>query len=263
MISSLPTTVSAMRSNVDLKTTVGLCIASVVFLAIVARQMVLRKNSQKYQGSVADLVRRGQLRSDRRSVSKPLKYEDPFNNPLVKAGKSDSTIEMCGKVYRLAPVTLTKEEQSVHQKRRSRAYQWKRPTTFLKEGDSVPPDVDPDTVKWIPANHPFATTVSDIDENLARNNVNQKHGVPFRIKAEHEEMQKRLEALQNGQKMNEIEIDSSLISDFERPFKPSSKELESSESSSTTNKKFARTPSLDQNVGSSDNQKLRDEPKQL
>lgn len=104
---------------------------------------------------------------------------------------------MCGKVYKLAPVTLTNEQQNVHQRRRSRAYQWKRPTTFLKEGDPIPPDVDPDTVRWIPANHPFATTSSDIDEDLAQNNVYQKHGVPFRIQAEHEALQKKLEALQN------------------------------------------------------------------
>lgn len=129
--------------------------------------------------------------------STPLKYEDPFNNPMVKVSKSNSTVEMCGKVYRLAPVTLTDELQTVHQKRRSRAYQWKRPTIFLKEGESVPPDVDPDTVRWIPANHPFATTSSDIDEDLAQTNVHQKHGVPFRIKAEHEALQKKLEALQN------------------------------------------------------------------
>ena len=129
--------------------------------------------------------------------SSPLKYEDPFNNPLVKVSKSNSTVEMCGKVYRLAPVTLTKDQQAIHQRRRSRAYQWKRPTIFLKEGDPIPPDVDPDTVRWIPTNHPFATTASDIDEDLAQNNVYQKHGVPFRIKAEHEALQRKLEALQN------------------------------------------------------------------
>lgn len=123
-------------------------------------------------------------------------YDDPFNNPLVKISKNNSSVEMCGKVYRLAPVTLTREEQNIHQKRRSRAYQWKRPTIFLKEGDPVPADVDPDTVRWIPANHPFATTISDITEDLAQNNVYQKHGVPFRIQAEHEALQKKLEALQ-------------------------------------------------------------------
>ena len=127
--------------------------------------------------------------------SRPLKYEDPFNNPFVKVGKSDSTVEMCGKVYRLAPITLTQEQQATHQKRRLRAYQWKRPTIFLREGDSVPPDVDPDTVRWIPANHPFATTATDLDEDLAQNNVYQKHGVPFRIQAEHEALQRECETV--------------------------------------------------------------------
>ncbi|XP_022857673.1 protein MULTIPLE CHLOROPLAST DIVISION SITE 1-like [Olea europaea var. sylvestris] len=75
---------------------------------------------------------------------------------MVKVSKINSTVEMWGKLYRLAPVTLPKEQQSIHQKRRSHAYQWKRPTMFL-EGDSVPPGVDPNTVRWIPSNHPFAT----------------------------------------------------------------------------------------------------------
>lgn len=134
--------------------------------------------------------------------SNPLKYEDPFNNPLVKVGNNDSTIEMCGKVYRLAPIKLTEEQQSEHQKRRSRVYQWKRPKVFLKEGDPIPPDVDPDSVRWLPANHPFATTVSDIDEKMAQDNVSQKHGVPSRIKAEHEALQKKLEALQSVSFLN-------------------------------------------------------------
>lgn len=129
--------------------------------------------------------------------STPLKYDDPFNNPLVKVGKGDSTIEMCGKVYGLAPVTLTEDQQSEHRKRRLRAYQWKRPKVFIKEGDSIPPDVDPDAVRWVPANHPFVTTVSDIDEKMAQENVYQKHGIPSRIIAEHEELRKKLEALQN------------------------------------------------------------------
>lgn len=102
---------------------------------------------------------------------------------MVKVSKNNSSVEMCGKVYHLAPVALTDEIQSVHKKRRSRAYQWKRPTIFLKEGETIPPDVDPDTVRWIPANHHFSTTSSDIDEDLAQNNVYQKHGVPFRIQA--------------------------------------------------------------------------------
>ncbi|MED6183566.1 sister chromatid cohesion protein 1, variant 2 [Stylosanthes scabra] len=181
-----------------MKHPIWVCVAVLVLFVGVrafAERLFSRRNHRP--GSVADLVRRGQLRSDRRGISRPLKYEDPFNNPMVKVGKSNSTVEMCGKVYRLAPVTLTEEQQAIHQRRRSRAYQWKRPTMFLKEGDTVPPDADPDTIRWIPANHPFATTATDLDEDLAQNNVYQKHGVPFRIQAEHEALQRKLEALQN------------------------------------------------------------------
>ncbi|XVE69563.1 hypothetical protein DITRI_Ditri10aG0001400 [Diplodiscus trichospermus] len=194
-ITSFPPLVFLMKRCPRNNFTLGLCIA-IAIMVVAVRAYVARKSRQSRPGSVADLVRRGQLRSDRRGISRPLKYDDPFNNPLVKVGKSNSTVEMCGKLYRLAPVTLTEEQQAIHQKRRSRAYQWKRPTMFLKEGDSIPPDVDPDTIRWIPANHPFATTASDIDEDLAQNNVYQKHGVPFRIQAEHEALQRKLEALQ-------------------------------------------------------------------
>ncbi|XP_026394754.1 protein MULTIPLE CHLOROPLAST DIVISION SITE 1-like [Papaver somniferum] len=189
------------------------------FSLIAVRDYINRKSRNSHHGSVADLVKRGQLRSDRRGISGPLKYDDPFDNPLVKVNETNSTVEMCGKVYRLAPITLTQDEQSSHQRRRSRAYQWKRPTMFIKEGDSIPPDVDPDTVRWIPANHPFATTVNEIDEDLAQNNMYQKTGVPYRIKAEHEALQKKLESLQNEQKLNKMVIDPSDARDFERPFK--------------------------------------------
>uniref|UniRef100_A0A2P2JUK7 Uncharacterized protein MANES_05G126100 n=1 Tax=Rhizophora mucronata TaxID=61149 RepID=A0A2P2JUK7_RHIMU len=219
-----------------------LCIAT-AFVVIAWRQFVVRKSRYKHPGSVADLVRRGQLRSDRRGISRPLKYEDPFNNPLVKASKSDSTIEMCGKVYRLAPVTLTKDQQAVHQKRRSRAYQWKRPTVFLKEGDSIPSDIDPETVRWIPANHPFATTASEIDEDLAQTNVYQKDGVPFRIQAEHEALQRKLEALQNDQKLNGLFIDKGNARDFERPFRLSAKINEVSDQSLLDNQAGDSKPS--------------------
>ncbi|KAL6996004.1 hypothetical protein U1Q18_006142 [Sarracenia purpurea var. burkii] len=218
-IASLPPIVFAMKRQSGRTGVIGLCILATI-LVILVRVYVVRKSRYSRPGSVADLVRRGQLRSDRRGISKPLKYEDPFNNPLVKVGKSNSTIEMCGKVYRLAPVTLTKEIQAIHQKRRSRAYQWKRPTIFLRDGDPVPPDVDPDTIRWIPANHPFATTASDIDEDLAQNNVYQKHGVPFRIQAEHEALQRKLEALQSEQKPKKLVIDPGAAKDFERSFKP-------------------------------------------
>ncbi|GAB2289307.1 sister chromatid cohesion protein 1, variant 2 [Dionaea muscipula] len=194
------------------------CIATTC-LIVAVRVYVVRRRKDNQPGTVTDLVRRGQLRGDRRGISKPLMYEDPFNNPLVKVGKGNSTVEMCGKVYRLAAITLTEEQQALHQKRRSRAYQWRRPKVFLKEGDSIPPDVDPDTIRWIPVNHPFATTSSDIDEDLAQNNVYQKHGVPFRIQAEHEALQKKLEALQNEQKFNKLMIDPVNARDFERAFK--------------------------------------------
>ncbi|KAI4336681.1 hypothetical protein L6164_015177 [Bauhinia variegata] len=226
LVRSMPPITLPMNVSSNGKTAsefvIWLCVATVILVGA-ARVYVGRKSRYKYKGSgsVADLVRRGQLRSDTRGrgISRSLKYEDPFNNPLVKVGKSKSTIEMCGKVYRLAPVTLTQEQRAIHQKRRSRAYQWKRPTMFLKEGDSVPPHVDPDTIRWIPANHPFATTAPDIDEDLAQNNVYQKHGVPFRIQAEHEALQRKLEALQNDQKLNKLVIDPANAKDLERPFR--------------------------------------------
>ncbi|KAJ6306162.1 hypothetical protein OIU78_021483 [Salix suchowensis] len=218
MITTLPPFVFVMKRGAGSNFVMWLCITT-AFVVVFVRVYVVRKSRPSRPGSVADLVRRGQLRSDRRGISTPLKYEDPFNNPLVKVGKSNSTIEICGKVYRLAPVTLTEEQQAIHQRRRSRAYQWKRPTIFLKEGDPIPPDVDPDTVRWIPANHPFATTASDIDEDLAQSNVYQKHGVPFRIKAEHEALQRKLEALQNEQKLNKLVIDTGNAKEFERPFR--------------------------------------------
>lgn len=228
-IGPFPAIVFAMRRQVGSSFAIGFVIAA-TFLVLAVRIYASRKSrDSRPPGSIADLVRRGQLRSDRRGITRPLKYDDPFNNPLVKVGKSDSTVEMCGKVYRLAPVTLTEEQQAIHQKRRSRAYQWKRPTIFLKEGDSIPPDADPDTVRWIPANHPFATTASDIDEDLAQNNVRQKHGVPFRIQAEHEALQRKLEALQGEQKLNKLVIDSSNAKDFERAFKTHPKSHERGE----------------------------------
>ncbi|CAI9775482.1 unnamed protein product [Fraxinus pennsylvanica] len=243
-ISSLPLLVFKTGKYSGVSFTVGLCIVATL-LIIVVKGYAARKSRHNRPGSVADLVRRGQLRSDRRGISTPLKYEDPFNNPMVKVSKSNSSVEMCGKVYRLAPVTLTEEEQSVHQKRRSRAYQWKRPTMFLKEGESVPPDVDPDTVRWIPANHPFATTSSDIDEDLAQNNVYQKHGVPFRIQAEHEALQRKLEALQNEQKLNKLVIDPAAARDFERPLKSHLKSGDQVEQSTSNPKSSPNPPKSD------------------
>lgn len=262
-INSFPPLVVVMNRYGGSNLAIGLCIA-IALLVIAVRVYVARKLRHRTPGSVADLVRRGQLRSDRRGISRPLKYEDPFNNPMVKVGKSNSTVEMCGKVYRLAPVTLTEEEQAIHQKRRSRAYQWKRPTVFLKEGESVPADVDPDTIRWIPANHPFATTASDIDEDLAQNNVYQKHGVPFRIKAEHEAMQRKLEALQSEQKLNNLMIDPRNAKDFERPFKENPRSHEQVEQSSFNNQTSDSMPptsdpapiSVESNSSSEETQKL-------
>ncbi|CAH8357282.1 unnamed protein product [Eruca vesicaria subsp. sativa] len=160
--------------------------------------------------------------------SKTLNYEDPFNNPFVKLGKGSSTLQL--HLLRKNKVFIREEGQEL--------YQWKRPTVFLKEGDSIPPDVDLDTVRWIPANHPdvdldtvrwipanhpFATTVSDIDQDLAQNNVYQKLGVPFRIRAEHEAMQKKLEALQNEEKLNNLGIDSENARVFQKADKFSGK----------------------------------------
>ncbi|KAK4349181.1 hypothetical protein RND71_031936 [Anisodus tanguticus] len=218
-VKSLPPATLLVKRYSGVSLAIGISTIVTLLVIMVTSYVAKRSRRNRPPGSVADLVRRGQLRSDRRGISNPLKYDDPFNNPLVKVSKSNSTVEMCGKVYRLAPVTLTKEQQAVHQKRRSRAYQWKRPTLFLREGDSVPPDVDPDTIRWIPANHPFATTASEIDEDLAQTNVYQKHGVPFRIKAEHEALQRKLEALQCEQKLGKLVIDPGAAKDFESPFK--------------------------------------------
>ncbi|KAL9259442.1 MULTIPLE CHLOROPLAST DIVISION SITE 1-like protein [Drosera capensis] len=159
---------------------------------------VLRKEKEDRPGTVADLVRRGQLRSDRRGISQPLIYDDPFNNPLMKTDKGNSTVEICGKVYpfgsylthRTASHSSEEEVTSLSVEKTDSLPQRRRPP--------VPPVVDPDTVQWIPANHPFATTSCDIDEALAQTNVYHMHGVPFRIRAEHEALQKKLEALQKA-----------------------------------------------------------------
>ncbi|KAK4746330.1 hypothetical protein SAY87_012642 [Trapa incisa] len=47
-----------------------------------------------------------------------------------------------------------------------------------------------------PANHPFATITSDIDEDLAQIYIHQKHGVSFLIQAEFEELQRKLKPMQ-------------------------------------------------------------------
>ncbi|AQK45313.1 Protein MULTIPLE CHLOROPLAST DIVISION SITE 1 [Zea mays] len=139
---------------------------------------------------------------------------------------------MFGKEYRLAPVRLTKEQQEMHQNRRSRAYQWKRPTVFLREGDSLPPDVDPDTVRWIPANHPFSAASSEVDEETAKQNVYQKDGIPSRVKAEHEALQARLEASND---VTRLPSDPRSIQRNERPMRLSGKPSEHLQSSKFEN----------------------------
>ncbi|XP_073282825.1 protein MULTIPLE CHLOROPLAST DIVISION SITE 1-like [Primulina huaijiensis] len=250
-ISSLSLLTIATGKFPGMNITIGLCIVATM-LIIVVRSYTARKSRNSRSGSLADLVRRGQLKSDRRGISTPLKYDDPFNNPMIKVSKNNSTVEMSGKVYRLAPVTLTGEQQTIHQKRRSRAYQWKRPKVFLREGESVPPDVDPDTVRWIPTNHPFATTSSDIDEDLAQNNVYQKSGVPYRIQAEHEALQRKLEVLQNEQKLSKLVIDPAAARGFERPCKPSLKS-ENQIVHNTANSKLDSNQSASDRVQSSGN----------
>lgn len=199
--------ISIKNGDVHANFAVGLG-TMVVFLVIAIKGYMTRRSGDNGRGSVSDLIKRGQLRSDRRAISRPLNYEDPFNNPLVRMSEKNSTVKICGKVFRLAPVTLTEEKATKHQNRRIRAYQWKRPTVFLKEGDPVPEGVDPETVRWIPANHPFATATNDIDENFAQNNIYQKRGVPSRLRAEHEALQKKMmEATQDEDKFNPMAED--------------------------------------------------------
>jgi hypothetical protein len=168
----------------------GVGVTAAVFLMAVLG--FLAKPRENQGGSVSDLVKRGQLRSDRGADSRTLKFEDPFNNPLVKVGKKNPIIKMCGKLFRLAPVTLTEEKRVSHQSRRVQAYKWKRPSVFLVEGEPVPEGVDPEEVRWIPSNHPFATTKNYIEEGLAQQNVYQTRGVPSRVKAEHEALRKKM-----------------------------------------------------------------------
>lgn len=193
LVASVPPAVVSIRRNIGLNSVAGFCFGA-AFLVAIARQLIVRSRHQDTSGSVADLVRRGHLKSGPRGIAKPRIYNDPFNNPLVKIDEGTSTAEMFGKDYRLAPVRLTDEQRAMHQKRRSNAYQWKRPTVFLKEGDPLPPDVDPDIVRWIPVNHPFAAGSVEVDEETAKKNVYQKDGVPSRVKAEHEALRVRLEA---------------------------------------------------------------------
>ncbi|CAN6269042.1 unnamed protein product [Urochloa humidicola] len=219
LVVSVPPAVASIRRNIGPNVVAGFCLGIAV-LAAVARQVIIRSQERDNRGSVADLVRRGQLKSGQRGIAKLRTYDDPFNNPLVRIDEDTSTAKMFGKEYRLAPVKLTKEQQEMHQKRRSHAYQWKRPTVFLREGDSLPPDVDPDTVRWIPTNHPFAAASSEVDDETAKQNVYQKNGVPSRVKAEHEALQARLEASND---VTKLPSDSRSMQHNERPLRLSGK----------------------------------------
>ncbi|KAF3340306.1 hypothetical protein FCM35_KLT16077 [Carex littledalei] len=208
--------VTSVRTRFCSKFAMMVYVTFAIFI-IIARKIMLKRENHVNQGSIADLVRRGQLKSNRRGIAKTSLYDNPFNNAFVKIDEENSTAQMFGKVYRLAPTTLTKEQQLTHQERRAQAYQWKRPKVFLKEGDPIPPDVDPDLVRWIPPNHPFASTSSDINEESFKNNVYQKDGVPFRVRAEHEALQKKLEALQDEPKIKELAVNLKNPEEFEEP----------------------------------------------
>lgn len=182
---------------------------------------VIFKPTDRTGGSVEDLVKRGQLRSDRRSDSRPLKYEDPFNNPMVKVGERNAVVKMYGKAFKMQPVTLTEEKMLRHQNRRVQAYQWKRPTVFLVEGEQIPDGADPDTVRWIPPNHPFATAKNDFDEVAAEKNVYQTRGVPSRVRAEHEALRRRMMEAEKETEMQVPAFDPSAKGDkkrFDRSF---------------------------------------------
>ncbi|XP_066349053.1 protein MULTIPLE CHLOROPLAST DIVISION SITE 1-like [Miscanthus floridulus] len=231
LVASVPPAVASIQKSISPNFVAGFCVG-IAFLAAAARQVIIRSREHDNRGSVADLVRRGQLKSGQRGTAKLRTYDDPFNNPLVKIDEGTSTAQMFGKEYRLAPVRLTKEQQEMHQKRRSRAYQWKRPTVLLREGDSLPPDVDPDTVRWIPANHPFAAASSEVDEETAKQNVYQKDGVPSRVKAEHEALQARLEA---SNAVTKLPSDPTSMQRNERSMRSSGKPSENLESSKFDN----------------------------
>ncbi|KAG6543341.1 hypothetical protein Mapa_015255 [Marchantia paleacea] len=179
------------QRGLPLNLATGVGVTAAVFM--MAMLGFLAKPRRNGGGSMADLIRRGQVRSDRGADSELLNYEDPFNNPLVKMGTKNPIVRMCGKIFRLAPVTLTDEKVAKHQNRRIQAYKWKRPIVFLNDGDPVPEGVDPEEVRWIPSNHPFATTSNYIDEDLAQKNVYQTRGVPSRVRAEHDALRKKME----------------------------------------------------------------------
>lgn len=61
---------------------IGICVVTAC-LAIVARVYLMGKSRNNHSGSVADLVRRGQLRSDRRGMYDLNLWKLPFCNMLI------------------------------------------------------------------------------------------------------------------------------------------------------------------------------------
>lgn len=60
---------SQMKNHTKNNLTQGLCVAIAIAIMVIALRAYAEGNSRKSQpGSVADLVRRGQLRSDRRGM---------------------------------------------------------------------------------------------------------------------------------------------------------------------------------------------------
>lgn len=206
IVSSLVADAPQISRGVPMNLAAGVGVTAAVMM--MAALGFMAKPRGDSEGSVSDLIKRGQLRSDR-GDGRPLKYEDPFNNPLV-GGEKNSVVRMYGKLFRVTPVTLTNEKRMSHQNRRVQAYRWKRPVVFLSEGEPVPEGVDPEEVRWIPANHPFATTTNYIDEDLALQNVMQVRGVPSRLKAQHEALRKKMEEAASKEpefKLPDISVD--------------------------------------------------------
>lgn len=263
LVSSLVDEAPQIGRGVPMNLAAGVGVtAAVIMMAVLG---FMAKPRDDGGGSVSDLIKRGQLRSDR-GDGKALKYEDPFNNPLVggKAGGENSFVRMCGKLFRLAPVTLTDEKRVSHQNRRIQAYRWKRPVVFLSEGEPVPAGVDPEEVRWIPANHPFATTTNYIDEDLAQQNVMQVRGVPSRLKAEHEALRKKM--MEAASKEPEFKLPDSSVDQWSSPPSPGEDGIDESKGERGDRRQLDRRRSPTVSNGSPrlrniDGSEVLDEPK--